>query len=64
MSRHAKSACPQGHAFTPENTRHMPNGYRRCKTCERERSARNSEQFKGGTGHRVTRSTVDRSVNV
>jgi hypothetical protein len=30
-----KTHCPQGHAYTPENTRTERYGGRRCRTCER-----------------------------
>lgn len=30
-----KRQCKRGHAFDAENTRHMPNGSRQCKTCIR-----------------------------
>jgi hypothetical protein len=49
--------------MTPENTRVKANGYTECKTCERARMARNNAQHKGGTGHRVIHSAVDRSTN-
>jgi hypothetical protein len=58
-----KTECRSGHAMTPENTRTMPNGYVRCKACERIAAERNRQQFKGGTGHRVVHSRVDRSTN-
>jgi hypothetical protein len=31
----SKTHCVNGHQFTPENTRRMPNGWRRCRACER-----------------------------
>lgn len=40
----AKTHCPKGHAYTPENTyvappnAHNPNGFRRCRTCKRQSS--------------------------
>jgi hypothetical protein len=37
--RRAKSlidACPKGHAYTPENTRTNPRGWRSCLECNRE----------------------------
>lgn len=30
-----KTACPKGHAYTPENTHRSKLGHRRCKTCMR-----------------------------
>lgn len=30
-----KTHCPQGHEYTPENTRVLANGGRRCRTCIR-----------------------------
>lgn len=35
----AKVACMHGHAFTPENTYHDPQGRRACRACRRERYA-------------------------
>lgn len=35
----AKTACVNGHAFTPENT-YVGRGKRECKTCHRERQVR------------------------
>jgi len=38
-----KVACPQGHPYTPENTRMTPRGQRMCRTCRRaQNSARKS----------------------
>lgn len=37
-SRSPKKECRNGHEFTPENTRIDPDGYQRCKTCERKQS--------------------------
>ncbi len=31
----AKTHCPQGHEFTPENTYVRPDGYSSCKICKR-----------------------------
>ena len=33
-----KTACPQGHDYTPENTRTDASGRRNCRTCDRERT--------------------------
>jgi hypothetical protein len=32
-----KTHCPRGHEYTPENTRHDPDGSRRCRTCDNQR---------------------------
>lgn len=34
----AKTSCPRGHPYSPENTRLSKSGSRTCRTCERERS--------------------------
>jgi len=31
----SKTHCPYGHAYTPENTYHYPNGARACNECRR-----------------------------
>lgn len=36
-ANHIKTHCPQGHEYTPENTRVSKNGHRRCLTCDRAR---------------------------
>lgn len=36
----AKTHCPQGHAYTAENTRITRVGSRRCRTCHRESQRR------------------------
>lgn len=36
----AKTHCPQGHPYTPDNLRANKNGYRACLTCHRERARR------------------------
>jgi hypothetical protein len=33
----AKTHCPQGHPYSPENTRKRPCGRRMCRTCDRAR---------------------------
>lgn len=38
--KRALERCHRGHAFTPDNIGAAPNGWRRCKTCHRERAAR------------------------
>lgn len=37
--KRAQTHCAQGHAFTPENTGITKQGWRRCRTCHREREA-------------------------
>lgn len=32
--------CPRGHAYSLANTYRTPNGWRRCRTCDHERSSR------------------------
>lgn len=41
----AKTHCPQGHAYTPENTRLVEKKrmHRRCRTCEREQTRTQKE---------------------
>lgn len=31
----ARTSCPRGHGYTPENTRVRPDGRRECRTCAR-----------------------------
>ena len=33
----AKTHCPQGHPYSPENTYRYPNNSRECRTCNRQR---------------------------
>jgi hypothetical protein len=35
-----KTHCPQGHEYTPENTYRYPQGWRRCRTCDRAHQQR------------------------
>ncbi len=35
-----KTECPQGHAYSPENTYVTPSGHRLCRTCNREAARR------------------------
>ena len=39
-----KTHCPQGHEYTPENTRISRQGWRSCKICSRERCAARAGQ--------------------
>lgn len=45
-SNTVKTACPQGHAYTDENTYTDPKGSRHCRICER---ARKREQYRRKT---------------
>lgn len=36
--------CPQGHAYTPENTRLRKNGHRGCRQCHRDCEKRRRER--------------------
>lgn len=38
----AKTHCPRGHEYTPENTYKNSKGYRWCRACRRERYAERS----------------------
>lgn len=40
------TVCPQGHEYTPENTRIDKKGWRNCHTCRRQRAA---GTFRAGT---------------
>jgi hypothetical protein len=40
----AKTHCPQGHPYSPENTRVRPDGYRICRTCHREGERRRKQR--------------------
>ena len=40
----AKTHCPQGHPYSPENTRIHASGRRRCRTCERAYKARSRQR--------------------
>jgi len=40
QSRRSRPACPQGHAYTPENTYVWRVGTRQCYACSRARTAR------------------------
>lgn len=38
--KRGNAACPSGHPFTPENTRILKNGHRKCRMCDREHAKR------------------------
>lgn len=38
-SQSNKTRCPQNHEYTPENTRILANGARRCRTCARAQNS-------------------------
>jgi hypothetical protein len=38
-----KTHCPQGHPYSPENTRIRPKGYRICRECVKDRREANRE---------------------
>lgn len=46
--RSAKTHCPRGHEYSPENTAHR-GGKRHCRSCNRERAARNRERNRRNT---------------
>ena len=43
----AEDTCHRGHAWTPENTALWRDGYRRCRTCLRERDLRYQHSAEG-----------------
>jgi len=45
----SKSACPQGHPYSEENTYRTPTGGRQCRTCKNERQRAKRAQFKAYT---------------
>jgi hypothetical protein len=49
-SNRAKTRCPHGHEYTPENTMTGPQGWRRCRAChnktERGRTSRTRAPYK------------------
>lgn len=47
------TACQKGHPYTPENTRVTANGYRHCRTCQREmdRAYKNSHRLRREGSH-------------
>lgn len=49
-----KTHCPEGHEYTPENTRFKPNGDRRCRRCDHDYSAERAATQKR-TRHEATR---------
>lgn len=42
----AKTHCPRGHAYTPENTHRRADGSRRCRICGRAACSRNYLRLK------------------
>jgi hypothetical protein len=48
----AKTHCPEGHPYSPENTYRDPEGHRHCRTCvrkqDRERKRRHRERKRQG----------------
>lgn len=44
----AKTQCPSGHAYTPENTAHR-NGRRHCRACDRDRMRRRRTALSKGS---------------
>lgn len=42
----AKTHCPQGHAYTPENTAYSNTGARRCRICDTDAKRRYAERIK------------------
>lgn len=42
-----KSHCPQGHEYTPENTRHQRGGGRLCKSCQSRYSIARRRRARG-----------------
>ena len=42
----SKTHCPQGHAYTTENTYTYPAGNRSCRTCQRAYRDANREEIR------------------
>jgi hypothetical protein len=42
----AKTHCPHGHEYTPENTKYNNKNERRCQTCVREQTRRASKAYR------------------
>lgn len=40
-----KPECPNGHRYTPDNIYTSPDGYRRCRTCRRDRDLKGRNRF-------------------
>lgn len=53
-SQIAKTHCPHGHEYSPENTR-ISNGSRNCRTCQRERARRDYRERDGAAKARAYR---------
>jgi hypothetical protein len=53
----AKTHCPAGHEYTPENTQRDPRGARRCRACEKDRRSAPSER-----AHRAQRQRQRRAA--
>jgi len=50
-----KTHCPQGHPYTPENSRYGKHGARYCRECSRQRSRENAKQLRERTQARRER---------
>jgi len=48
MRRTRRDHCPNGHRYTPRNTRTDTSGRRHCRTCERDRAKRARGRRSGG----------------
>jgi hypothetical protein len=47
-NRHKTTHCPNGHFYSPENTRPTKGGSKVCKICERENGHKRYIEVKGG----------------
>lgn len=43
-----RTECPQGHAYTPENTKRNSGGHRECRECDKARKRRAYQLAKAG----------------